>query len=154
MRTIHQGVLLAAVVGAVQCGGAERTSVTPSTPRSLDFAPEPDGRKEPRASFRAADLEWQKQPAPNEMNWASAKSYCQGLALAGGGWRLPSKDELLALYATKASGTASFPGMDVGFYWSSSAVSGSSGFAWLVNFYSGNTSYGGVGVNYRVRCVR
>jgi formylglycine-generating enzyme required for sulfatase activity len=154
MRTIQQGVLLAAVVGAVQCGGAERTSVTPSTPRSLDFAPEPDGRKEPRASFRAADLEWQKQPAPNEMNWEDAKSYCQGLALAGGGWRLPSKDELLALYATKSSGTASFPGMDAGGYWSSSAVAGSSGYAWDVSFYGGYTNGDGVGYGYRVRCVR
>ena len=106
------------------------------------------------AAFRAAGLVWQKQPAPNEMNWESAKSYCQGLALAGGGWRLPSKDELLALYATKASGTASFPGMNYGRYWSSSAVSGSSGNAWYVNFYYGATLYNDVGSNGRVRCVR
>ena len=106
------------------------------------------------AAFRAAGLVWQKQPAPNEMNWESAKSYCQGLALAGGGWRLPSKDELLALYATKASGTASFPGMDGGGYWSSSAVSGSSGYAWGVPFSNGYTSTNGVGYGNRVRCVR
>jgi hypothetical protein len=88
------------------------------------------------------------------MNWESAKTYCNGLTLAGGGWKLPTKEELLALYATKSSGTSGFPGMDGGIYWSSSAVSGSSGNAWFVNFYYGNTSYIVVGYNYRVRCVR
>jgi hypothetical protein len=109
---------------------------------------------DPGASFRAANLVWQKEPAPNQMNWESAKSYCQGLTLAGGGWRLPSKDELLALYATKSSGTASFPGMDAGYYWSSSAVSGSSGYAWGVDFYNGGAGDDGVGSHHRVRCVR
>ena len=74
--------------------------------------------------------------------------------IAGGGWRLPSQDELLALYATKSSGTASFPGMDTGWYWSSSAVSGSSGDAWIVNFGDGYTSNDFVGSYNRVRCVR
>ncbi|MEI7895127.1 MAG: DUF1566 domain-containing protein, partial [Myxococcales bacterium] len=96
----------------------------------------------------AANLVWQKEPAPNEMNWESAKSYCQGLTLAGGGWRLPTKEELLALYATR-----SLP-MNHDWYWSSSAVAGSSGYAWFVSFSSGNTYSYVVGNRGRVRCVR
>ncbi|MEI7895304.1 MAG: caspase family protein, partial [Myxococcales bacterium] len=69
MRTIRQGVLLAAVVGAVQCGGAERTSVTPSTPRSLDFAPEPsDGRKEPRLALVIGNAAYAEGPLANPVN--------------------------------------------------------------------------------------
>jgi serine/threonine-protein kinase len=108
----------------------------------------------PGVTFRAAGLEWQTQPANREMTWKSAKAYAQELALAGGGWRLPTKDELQALYATKSSGTAAFPGMDSGWYWSSSAVSGSSGFAWYVYFGNGYTYNVDVGGYYRVRCVR
>jgi hypothetical protein len=43
--------------------------------------------------------------------------------------------------------------MDQGWYWSSSAVSGSSGYAWYVGFINGFT-YVGVGNGSRVRCVR
>jgi hypothetical protein len=131
-------VLFLVVVVLARMGGMSKN---PSAPEQATQVASPSSVvSEQGVTFRAADLEWQKQPAPNEMNWASAKSYCQGLALAGGGWRLPSKDELLALYATKASGTASFPGMDVGFYWSSSAVSGSSGYAWIVGFFGSSTT--------------
>ena len=109
---------------------------------------------DPGVTFRAAGLEWQTQPADREMTWESAKAYAEELALAGGGWRLHTKDELQSLYATKSSGTASFPGMDAGGYWSSSAVAGSSGYAWDVSFYGGYTNGDGVGYGYRVRCVR
>jgi hypothetical protein len=105
-------------------------------------------------TFRAAGLEWQTQPADREMTWESAKAYAQGLALDGGGWRLPTKDELLALYATKSFGTAAFPGMDSGVYWSSSAVAGLSGGAWDVFFGYGYSDDVVVGDINRVRCVR
>ncbi|WP_176733577.1 Ig-like domain-containing protein [Aeromonas hydrophila] len=32
------------------------------------------------------------------LNWEDADAYCNALATAGGGWRLPSLDELVALY--------------------------------------------------------
>lgn len=34
------------------------------------------------------------------MNWYKAKEYIEGLSLAGGGWRLPTKSELVSLYET------------------------------------------------------
>ncbi len=106
-----------------------------------------------QAGFRAAGLVWQKQPAPDEMNWESAKSYCQGLTLAGSDWRLPTNDELLALHKAKLSGTVAFPGMDTGWYWSSSSLPGPPGGGWPVGF---DEFVHAVGVNStaRVRCVR
>ena len=51
-------------------------------------------------TFGAAGLVWQANPSQVAMSWADAKAYCAKLDLAGGGWRLPTKEELLALYAT------------------------------------------------------
>ncbi len=106
-------------------------------------------------TFRAAGLEWQMQPAPNVMNWEDAKSYCANLSLAGGGWRLPTKDELLALYNAKTSSAeiAAYPHMNW-WYWSSSPSPGGSSGAWIVVFYGGYAHYGGVSDYGYVRCVR
>ena len=41
----------------------------------------------------SSNHEWQVAP-PGYKNWTSAKTYCQGLSLDGGGWRLPSIGEL------------------------------------------------------------
>jgi hypothetical protein len=35
------------------------------------------------------------------MGWQKAQAYCSSLALAGGGWRLPTLKELLALPGAK-----------------------------------------------------
>jgi len=47
-----------------------------------------------------------------------------------------------------------FPNTPAEWFWTSSPYAGSSGDAWYVFFVNGISSYGDVGVYYRVRCVR
>ena len=114
------------------------------------------GSSRPRVSatavtFKAAGHEWQTEPAPQNLNWESAKSYCAGLA--GGGWRLPDKDELKALYDAKSTlaGNTFIKGLNGGWYWSSSPHGNG---AWLVVFDSGDVANDGRNGEYAVRCVR
>jgi hypothetical protein len=82
-----------------------------------------------------------------------------GLILANGGWRLPTRAELLTLvdptkYNPAIDATA-FPSTPSDYFWSSSAYAGSSGNAWYVYFYNGYSNNVDVTSNtYRVRCVR
>ena len=100
-------------------------------------------------------LTWQRTDDGRYRNWDSAKTYCLGLPLAGG-WRLPTVKELLTIVdfsrISPAADTTIF-GAASEFYWASSAVSGSSGYAWYVYFNFGYTTSFDVGYN-RVRCVR
>ena len=109
-----------------------------------------------RPTFRqpSTGLVWQKEPADRLMNWDEAMSYCATLSLAGGGWRLPTKDELLALDNAKSSVDAWVPGMYGRVYWSSSSVAGSSGNAWPVNFNYGYSYSHDASNTFSVRCVR
>ena len=103
-------------------------------------------------------LTWQRATAPEKLNWSDAKSYCKALLLAGGGWRLPSKDELLSLLQGRFKGrtidTVAFPDTPYDWFWTSSPVAGSSYFALNVNFGHGYTNPNGVGNTSQVRCVR
>ena len=93
-------------------------------------------------------------------NWEGAKTYCTQLALAGGGWRLPTKDELVSIADTgrtnPAIDTTAFPNTPGEWFWSSSPYVGPSGGAWSVNFYfvNGFSDNFATGNAYRVRCVR
>jgi hypothetical protein len=111
-------------------------------------------------AFEAAGLAWQREPAAEPMSHQRAMDYCEGLALAGGGWRLPWRSELLALYQTKSSGTASFPGMDDR-YWArdlghgeAACVNFGNGDAEYIPSNTGNPDYRWLGAGPRVRCVR
>jgi hypothetical protein len=78
-------------------------------------------------------LEVAQQDLPGEMTWYAAKEAC---AKIGGGWRLPDKDELLAMYEQlHKQGKGNFRDT---WYWSSSQDN--SGNAWYVNFGSGFAS--------------
>ena len=48
------------------------------------------------------DLEWKVGP-DKDMNWHEAKAWVGGLTLDGGGWRVPTLDELEGLYEKGAS---------------------------------------------------
>jgi hypothetical protein len=73
-------------------------------------------------TFQAAGLTWQTRLAPEKMNWEAARAYCTNLSLDGGNWRLPSAEEMTALYNAKQASMElqKLPGM-LDIYWSSSA---------------------------------
>ncbi|MEV7144738.1 DUF1566 domain-containing protein [Streptomyces tauricus] len=106
-------------------------------------------------------LRWQRAKAPGTHTFAKARSYCADLDLDGGGWRLPTRIEVLSLVDTARSGpaidTAAFPGTPAQFFWTSSpwAVTKTPLRAWIVNFYEGLTSNAAYqSGSYQVRCVR
>lgn len=43
-------------------------------------------------------LQWAQRDNGQDINWNNARSYCSNLSTAGGGWRLPSMDELDGIY--------------------------------------------------------
>src|SRR5208337_4120449 len=49
------------------------------------------------------NLEWAPDSG-RHMNWDQANQYAQSLELAGGGWRLPTMQELQTIYAPDCNG--------------------------------------------------
>lgn len=120
----------------------------------------------------------------NEMNWSSAKQYCEDLSEGGfNDWRLPNIDELRTLIqnhsGTQTGGTckisekagklawsditrdcdgrdgSNFSKLgDTDWFWSSSTPSDGPYYAWVVGFRSGGVGNGSKSGNYYVRCVR
>lgn len=45
------------------------------------------------------ELQWTLRDNLRAINWSDAKAYCNSLVLNGGGWRLPSMEELSMLYS-------------------------------------------------------
>tara|TARA_R110001606_G_scaffold26570_3_gene85855 strand:+ start:64 stop:825 length:762 start_codon:yes stop_codon:yes gene_type:complete len=80
-----------------------------------------------------------------DMTWDDAKKACADL---GGGWRLPTKDELNVLYENKDK----IGGFAYDYYWSSTEYGNSS--AWLQFFGGGGQLYYNKSSNYYVRSVR
>jgi hypothetical protein len=99
------------------------------------------------------------------MTWQEAKTYCSQLTLAGGGWRLPSRIELVSILdIAQPSGVAQidftyFPNTPDEPFWTSSPAVTTSTNAWSVYFQSTGPLAGRVittditGI-LRVRCVR
>jgi hypothetical protein len=107
-------------------------------------------------------LTWQQLVPTTTYAWADAKTYCASpavsTALGGSGWRLPTYKELLTIVDYSQSGPAidpiAFPGTPSDWFWSSTPYASSSGSAWRVDFSDGSARHYGVGISYRVRCVR
>lgn len=104
-------------------------------------------------SVKVGDLEWQADVPDKTFTWQQGKDYAASL---GDGWRLPTVKELLTLvdYEKRAPACGVFPDCPDEWFWSSSALSGYSTFAWSVYFSYGNTHFNDVSDAYRVRCVR
>lgn len=51
------------------------------------------------------DLQWTQRDNLYDINWPDAKAYCEALPLAGGGWRLPTMQELNQVYTAGRDGT-------------------------------------------------
>ncbi|HEX6242199.1 MAG TPA: DUF1566 domain-containing protein [Polyangiales bacterium] len=105
-------------------------------------------------------LEWQQKSDEVRRTRADAEAYCEELSLNKGGFRLPSRIELLSLVDFTRSNpsldASAFPSAPVGPYWSSSRYAGDSGWGWLVNFEFGTNfaRRGSEDTEALVRCVR
>lgn len=103
-------------------------------------------------------LTWQHGIAPQFLNWANAQTYCAGLGLAGGGWKLPDLNQLMTLVVPMLDpngchiNSCAFPASCNAFW--STAVVGDPAFCWMLDFQSGNTIPQSVVVSLLVRCVR
>lgn len=103
----------------------------------------------------ASNLAWQRDVDPGAFTHADALKYCSGLGM-GGGWRLPTHDELRALVrgnACAAIDAKAFPDTPCEPFWSATPVAGPQ-HAWNVNFAQGTSSGSSVAYFHRVRCVR
>ena len=111
------------------------------------------------------DTQWTQRDNLGDTNWHNAKSHCSSLSLDGGGWRLPTMNELSQLYSgaqgnkvpcMNSQCTAPKPFYLTGYwYWSGDQVNGSSE-AWQLGLSNGSrfsspVSHSG---STRALCVR
>ena len=105
-------------------------------------------------------LQWQQTVEAKPRSREKAEAYCAQLDLAGGGFRLPSRIELLSLVNFTEDpylDPEAFPDAPAGKYWSSSRyVGGGSSNGWLVNFEFSTTLvlFETADKEHLVRCVR
>jgi hypothetical protein len=108
-------------------------------------------------------LMWQKQDDGIKKDWATAGTYCSGLALGGySTWRLPSVDELTSIVVSGTAPTINmtyFPSPQfTGYqaYWSSTTDAGATTNAFVVSFSGGFVAESDKTDIYShyVRCVR
>jgi formylglycine-generating enzyme required for sulfatase activity len=103
-------------------------------------------------------LTWQRALDPASFAWTDAQAYCASVAANGGGFRLPSMNELMTLVDVTrmdpAIDTAVFPETPSDFFWSSSPGANSAQTAWGVNFNKGSAATSLVDFTSRVRCLR
>jgi len=105
-------------------------------------------------------LTWQQTLEPMDYTWSGAQQYCATLALNGGGWRLPTVQEMETLVDDRK---VNQPTIDLGAFpgalgeplWTSSLVAGAPTNAWIVHFGSGQANpSASTSTSYRARCVR
>lgn len=102
-------------------------------------------------------LSWQQQAPGERYAWVDAGEYCDKLALDGGGWRLPSINELQTLVDETKNPSINltvFPGTPSEYFWSSSAVIDDASRAWTAFFTNGSTYSFAAASARNVRCVR
>jgi len=82
-------------------------------------------------------LEWYAGP-DKDTNWDKTKKWVKSLNVAGGGWRMPTRNELTTLYEKGESTRNMTPLLKTTgwFVWSGETKGSSS--AWLFGFYNGN----------------
>ena len=103
-------------------------------------------------------LVWPHRPSAGKLDWAAAKAWCEGLGLAGGGWRLPSRKELETLVDRRARNPAmdvtAFPAGVAGGYWTATPYVGTGGKTWQVDFADGSATPAANEARLQVTCVR
>jgi len=103
-------------------------------------------------------LVWQRTSDTRTRGWDDSQAYCAGLSLAGGSWRLPTKAELESLvddtkYNPSIDATA-FPNTAATYFWTSSPLADSPGFAWYISFQGGDSRGSDTIFPTYARCVR
>jgi len=105
-------------------------------------------------------LEWQDTPEAEttQLAWQDSVDYCTALPLDGGGWRLPSIEELDTLvdvgrYDPSAT-EGIFNHIFFSSYWSSTTYAYNTDLAWFVFFRYGGSTRNTKMNSYYVRCVR
>lgn len=105
-------------------------------------------------------LTWQRVASASPMVWSEAVSFCEALSIDGGGFRLPSRIELLSLVDLTQSGSAidgsAFPSTPPEGFWSVSRSADIARSAWGVGFgFSTSVAFQAEQTELRrVRCVR
>ena len=105
-------------------------------------------------------LQWQQAVDEGAFAWAEAGAYCSNLTLGGGGWRLPTRIELMSLVDYTSPNPvidmSAFPETPADYFWSSSIYAGDAMSAWNVNFKfsDGMADKSEMIKPHRVRCVR
>jgi hypothetical protein len=95
-------------------------------------------------------LTWEAAVPSTTYTWGSAstsgtaQNYCSTLAVAGGGWRLPTMKELMTIVDdTNSPGTpvdsVAFPNTPADYYWSSTPFLPTAGQGWAVRFQQFNS---------------
>jgi uncharacterized protein DUF1566 len=124
-------------------------------PQNYDFS-----RKNGIVVDTITGLEWQRALDGGAYAWADAPAYCSGLTLDGGGFRLPSRIELLSIVDFTQTGplidSRAFPDTPSEYFWTSSPLAADSSKAWSVHFGFGTIIASGspATASFRVRCVR
>ncbi|MBC8466589.1 MAG: DUF1566 domain-containing protein [Deltaproteobacteria bacterium] len=95
-------------------------------------------------------LEWKVGP-DRETNWNEARSWVQSLSLDGGGWRMPTTDELAGLYERGKGDRNMTPLLKTtgGWVWAGETKGSSS--AWFFRFDAGGRDWGTRGNSVHVR---
>lgn len=95
---------------------------------------------------------------PGLLTWNQANTTCANLPLAGGGWRLPTRIELVSIVdATRSNpsiNVTAFPDTPEDSFWTITALVGVRSSAWIIYLRDGSASYYNLGNMARVRCVR
>jgi len=101
---------------------------------------------EPGAAFSATaagtivdsktKLEWAVGP-DEDTTWEEAKSWVAGLTLAGGGWRVPTREELKTLYMPKTGDRNISPVFKMKGWWVWTGEPSGDTKAWTFEFESG-----------------
>ncbi len=102
-------------------------------------------------------LEWQRAVAAPPVDWGSAKAYCAGLSLDGGGWRVPSRDELVSMMDYgKLPWPAVFgkPDINQPYFWASDTSAGDPKLAWTIDSIGAYAAPLDKTAANTVRCVR
>ena len=84
-------------------------------------------------------LEWLAGPNRNT-DWNEAKSWVENLNVAGGGWRMPTRQELKTLYQKRTGERNMTPLLKITGWWVWSGETKDSFSAWAFAFGSGNVS--------------